>query len=175
MQETKRCTRCGKIKPVNEFYKKGEGKLRSKCIECYKQDAANYRKTHLTRKFINNDKRKYTDYEYFLNKSGKYCYLRYIKFTNYKYDNGQLLKQCPICKNYFPAEEYKTNQGTKHYCKKCGSLPVEERRKYNIKHVEKKQSNFDPFKLIDNERFELNLKSILAFVSHLKKSQREEV
>jgi len=160
------------MKSIDEFYKKPDGRPRYECKDCYKQDAKNYRKSHSIQVIIN--KEKYTDYDYFINKTGKYSFLRYVKSGSYKYDGGELLKQCPICKNYFPMREYRSDhQGTKHYCKKCQNLPIEERRKY-IKQT-KRQSNFDPFKLIDNERFELNLKSILAFVSYLKKSQQEEV
>jgi hypothetical protein len=31
---TKRCTRCGKVKPVEYFYSKGAGRRRSECMLC---------------------------------------------------------------------------------------------------------------------------------------------
>lgn len=34
--ETKKCTQCGKILPLTEFYSRGGGKLRSECKECHK-------------------------------------------------------------------------------------------------------------------------------------------
>ena len=34
--EEKKCSKCGKLLPLTEFYSKGNGKYRSECKECHK-------------------------------------------------------------------------------------------------------------------------------------------
>ncbi|MBA7680519.1 hypothetical protein ES703_88836 [subsurface metagenome] len=44
--KTKRCRKCGKIKPVSEFYKSKKGRLGSWCKQCDKEYQKEYQKEY---------------------------------------------------------------------------------------------------------------------------------
>lgn len=48
--QTKKCTKCGQEKPLDEFYTKGNGKLHSWCKKCFNQHQVEQRKQSEDRK-----------------------------------------------------------------------------------------------------------------------------
>ena len=44
--ETRRCTTCGRVLPITEFYKSGGGRYKSKCKDCCRERASERRRAH---------------------------------------------------------------------------------------------------------------------------------
>ncbi len=50
MVETKKCTKCGEVKPITEFYKRHDRDgTRSHCKKCENESTNNWRRNHLER------------------------------------------------------------------------------------------------------------------------------
>ena len=70
LMETKKCSKCGEVKPINEFYKDKSHKdgLCSLCKCCVNKKQKEYRKKHLKerikyqKKYINKYKKEYREY-----------------------------------------------------------------------------------------------------------------
>ena len=69
--ETKKCSKCGEVKPINEFYKQKSCKdgLNSYCKCCMNKKVEEWRKKHPKerikhqKKYINKYKKKYSEYQ----------------------------------------------------------------------------------------------------------------
>lgn len=56
MENAKKCTKCGKVKLFKKFYSRGDGNLKSHCIECINEYGRNYQRkmAALGRRYENN-------------------------------------------------------------------------------------------------------------------------
>jgi len=115
----KKCHKCGKIKPLKEYYKKNDtnDKLQFICKECSKQQTMLYYRKHF---------------------KPKTSIIR-IKI-NYEYnENGVLIrKSCSKCRKVKSITEYnKRNKEYQNYCKECQvdvmRISRYEKRDINIK------------------------------------------
>lgn len=121
---TKKCTVCGKNKPLSEFYKCGKGKngiqkYNGKCKECYKA-TNNVVKRYRTCKVCNKDREIGVEISSGTTNTCRVCL-----------DNG--LKYCGTCGLVKPIEEFKAAGKIRGKCLKCeGEISTLNKRiKYN--------------------------------------------
>jgi len=74
------------------------------------------------------------------------------------------MKKCIRCKQWKPDSEFylheKSKDGLYYYCKDCV-------KELNAQRLRKASgyANWDPFRLVDDERFGLNLKAMTVFIN----------
>lgn len=128
----KKCTKCGQMKTLNNFYKEKKGRVFSKCKDC----CAAYRLKHKERK-------------------KKYSYEKWLKdprhnpewaATDIVGEDGQIKRKCKKCgtfkKLHFFDKHLECRSGRRAICKDCTSCETKERKKNDpAKHKERAKLN----------------------------------
>ena len=128
--QEKKCTKCKKIKPINEFYKSKERKIgyTSHCIECRKINNKKWQEKNIER----------------LKAKGRRYYWDVIKPKKLI-----ILKTCPICKKQFTNDHH-----YQVYCNtKCKGKLQYIKRLENGKTKAYKIKNAEKLKIYQRERF----------------------